>query len=253
MEAENLQQIIEAGWDTPPRWLRHTGLPQVLGQTPMDVLDLLLRRVLSYRDRKRPGARPDGQHYPPDSVPFTRGDLARQIGVSEKTVKRAVAVLVAHNLVQILSRGYPGVPSWASVDTKLLERIYVLSCSEIPKEHGGVVRKAREGEHLLVRIYRGEEPIGIRRALASCNGWSEPPLALIEALCKTPDRFSALLDMRGAAVDLEVACLDLVAQRERGELEELDAVDGVRARFEELRWAPPELRAIVENLLSGGT
>lgn len=248
--ANESPQIIEAGWDTPPRWLRHTGLPQVLGQIPMDVLDLLLRRVLSYRNRKRPGARPDGQLYPPDSVPFTRGDLARQIGVTEKTVKRAVPLLVAHNLVQILSRGYPGVPSWASVDTKLLERIYVLSCSEIPKEHGGVVRDAREGEHLVVCLYRGEEPIRIRRSLASCKGWAEPPVDLVRALCKGPDTFDALLAAREAAVDLEVKCLDLLAHREAGEAV---AVDGIRASFEELEWAPMELRAIVENLLSAGT
>jgi len=240
--------VVETGWDAVPRWLRYTGLPQVLGMSPMSTLELLLRRSLSYRTRERPAMDRDGQLYPPGTVPYTYGELARQLGGSQKTVERGLKILREYHLLDVVEPGYKlrdgtRAPSWGMIDLDLLEHVYVLTCSEIPVEAGGLMIRGRPGEAVHVRLFQATAPIVIRRHLGADDQW-EPPYELVKALCRAPRAFEDIMQHKRATLKLRDDCAAL--QREYQETGRAD-VSGLRDRLANLLWAPDALAVIVEN------
>ena len=239
------EQIIEAGWDTPPRWLRWCGLPQVLGASAMDVLELAIRAVLARRNLTRPLQDEDGQIAPPNSISYTNEQFMRQIGASDSTVRRALGVLQHHNLIEVIRRGHyvatgPRRPSWAIVDMKLVERCYVLAASAIPKHAGGLQGRGSINQ-VRVQVWQGDEPCSINRGLASDLEWSEPPVPLIEALCLRPQHWEAIFGELRALIQIERECTALMHGRWPVALEDL------ASRCRSARWMSPETRALVEN------
>lgn len=242
-------EIVDAGWDTPPRWLRYCGLPQVLGQSAMDVYELLVRAALSQTAMCRVPTRDDGQIYPPGTVAYTRAALAQATGTSDSTIRRALAVVERHNLVEIIKRGHRAPygepePSWVTVDLGMLPRVYALSCGEIPDWLGGLRPVGRQ-RNILVRVHRDATPIQISRGLVSPRGWTGPPVPLIEAALLRPSSYPTLLEQRGRIVELErqlLAALD--GQR---------PISATNVEWEvgQFAWVPPEVEKLVEKLLGG--
>lgn len=247
---ESSGRLIEAGWDAPPRWLRYTGLPQVLGQSPMDCLDLLLRRTLGHRTRERPPMDRDGQTFPAGTIPWTHGELSKQIGCSEKTTQRAVGKLIEKHLVMVSEYGYrlrdgTSVPTWGQVSLELLERVYVVTASEIPVEMGGLALYGEPDEVLQVRLFQGNAPIKIRRVLGADHSW-EVPLPLVRALLNAPGQFEAVKRQKIAALSLRDDCERCARMLAAGR--RVDA-SGLRTRLAGLTWAPKALVETVENLV----
>lgn len=246
------ERIIEAGWDPLPRWLRYSGLPQVL-QPPsvMDVYEVLLLRTLDNRTRERPPALSDGQLLPAGAINFTRDELARLTGYGEKTAGRAIPALTRHNLLMIIKRGYKlrtgqSEPSWGTLDLQLLEWIYVLSCGSIPRDVGGLCEWGRGEERLSVRLWQAAEPIAILRCLGADDRWQEPPVQPLRLLLAAPKHFDALRQQVARTRTLQAEVGTLERAIERGIRVD---VEGLESRLAELTWRPEELVQAVENIV----
>lgn len=244
-------QIIRAGWDPVPRWLRCTGLPQVLGGNAVTILELLLRTsmMLGKRDDEAQNAL---FGTPTIETRYAKTRLAEQAGVSVRTAYNALQELERCGLLTVTMHGYQSregrtVLFRANINLELLEQIYVLTCNEIPADMGGLQdRNLKNAPRVVLYLGMGPTQAIPREYFASLTPWQSPPIELLEALLHGGAAFKEVVAMKTAAVALDRRCVELLQRRASGESV---SVDGIVEELNALHWKPVELVATVEKLV----
>jgi len=112
-------------FDRHARWLRWSGLPQVLGHSAFALLLHLLEQADQFHQRGGSGA----------YFSLTLPALSRLTGMSEKTVRRQLTVLESARLVEVKSGGGRGLD--IRLKGLMLEAVFLETAPYIPAVAGG--------------------------------------------------------------------------------------------------------------------
>lgn len=149
MADDRQQQLLPAQQqlDILPRWLRWSGLPQVLGPTGWAIYQALV--MTDHQTMGLKGRR----HYDGLAFEVTQGELEQVTGFSERTVRRQIGDLFTRGLLAAYREGRAGKASWVQIDRELLRELYRYVGPILRPEHQGLrgldLHRNAEGGYLI--------------------------------------------------------------------------------------------------------
>jgi len=149
MADDRQQQLLPAQQqlDILPRWLRWSGLPQVLGPTAWAIYQALVMT-----DHQTMGL-PSRRHYDGLAFEVTQGELEQVTGFCERTVRRQVGDLFARGLLEAYRESRAGKPGWVQIDREILRHLYRYVGPILRPEHQGLrgydLHRNAEGGYLI--------------------------------------------------------------------------------------------------------
>lgn len=131
---EQQQQLLPAQQqlDVLPRWLRWSGLPQVLGPTAW-----ALYQALVITDHQTMGL-PSRRHWDGRGFEATHDELVAVTGYDRRTVRRHLARLVERGPLSRYQEGRGGRASWFEINGDLLRQLYRYVGPILRPEHQGL-------------------------------------------------------------------------------------------------------------------
>lgn len=159
-------------WDAMPRWLRWSGLAQVLGPTAWAIYTALV--MTDHQTMHMPSRR----HYDGGAFELRQEALERLTGLGNRSITRHVETLMIRGVLARYRPGRAAQASWYAVDRELLTALYRYAGPILPPEYQGIrgiaLRDNLEGG---VIIYGYHEQMPLTIAWESLWAWQREGLS----------------------------------------------------------------------------